>query len=490
AVERGPDAALTLDGEEIPLEDFVIPGFSISEKVSAPVVFAGWGIDSEEHNINDYDGIDVKGRIVLVRRFTPKDGVFEDAEIQQRLGDLRYKAFTAREHGALGLLVADLPIDAEDEEPPLLELRVDPKGNAGIPSAVIKRHWAEMMLNGGHHVSFTSDLTEHKQEISNIAGRLTAPQRLPGAVLLGAHYDHLGLGGQSSLAPGSNEPHNGADDNASGVAALLEAARVLASNQNKLSRDVVFVAFTGEEAGLLGSSQFTREPLPGTAPAGLVAMVNMDMVGRLRNNRVSILGSDSAEEWDEIVEPICNSLKISCQLGGDGYGPSDQMPFYTAGVPVLHLFTGAHEDYHKPSDDTALVNAAGGARVANLAASIALDLSKLDGLTYVTATAPPPAGDMRGYGASLGTIPDYTGSPDNRPGMLLSGVRPGGPADSAGLERGDRVIELDGREVRDIYDLMYILREKSPGEETTVIVERNGERIQKSVTFGESSRTR
>ena len=333
-------------------------------------------------------------------------------------------------------------------------------------------------------------MVEHTREVHNIVGRLTAPERLPGAVLLGAHYDHLGFGGQASLAPGLDEPHNGADDNASGTAALLEAARILSARRDELSRDVVFVAFTGEEAGLLGSSYFIRTPLPGTAPADLVAMLNMDMVGRLRNNRVSVLGSESAEEWDLIVKPICNALTLSCQLGGDGYGPSDQMPFYAAGVPVLHFFTGTHEDYHKPSDDSALINAAGGVRIANLVAELTTDLTALDGLTYRESEAPAPIGDIRGYGASLGTIPDYTGSSDNRPGMLLSGVRAGGPADEAGLQRGDRIIELAGREVRDIYDLMFVLREVRPGEESTVIIERAGEPIQFSVTFGASSRTR
>jgi Tol biopolymer transport system component len=489
-VERGPDTALTIDGDVVAIEDFVIPGFSATGEFSAPVVFAGWGIDSDEHNINDYDGIDAKGHIVLVRRYTPKDGVFEDGAVQRRLGDLRYKAFTAREHGAIGLLVADLPIEGNDEEPPLVRLQVDPLGGSGIAVAVLKRRWAKKIFRGKHHVSLTADLIEHKREIHNIVGRLTAPERLPGAVLLGAHYDHLGLGGQSSLAPGVNEPHNGADDNASGTAALLEAARVLSARKDELTRDVIFVAFTGEEAGLLGSSQLTREPPPGAAPEGLVAMLNMDMVGRLRNNRLSILGSDSAQEWDSVVEPICDEMRLGCQLGGDGYGPSDQMPFYAAGVPVLHFFTGAHKDYHKPSDDSALINAAGGVRIANLVAEIAIDLTALDGLTYQVADAPAPPGDMRGFGASLGTIPDYTGSPDNRPGMLLSGVRSGGPADVAGLQRGDRIVELAGREVRDIYDLMYILQEKKPGEESTVIVERNGEPIQRTVTFSESTRTR
>lgn len=488
AVERGPNAALTIAGELVPLDDFVIPGFSANGEISAPVVFAGWGIDSDEHGINDYEGVDAEGRIVLVRRYTPEHGVFEDEEVQRRLGDLRYKAFTAREHGAVGLLVADLPIEGDEEELPLPVLRVDPQGGAGVGVVVLKRSWAERLMTGDHQVGLTSELIERTRQIHNIVGRLTAPERLPGAVLLGAHYDHLGFGGEGSLAPESNEPHNGADDNASGTAALLEAAHVLSGRKDELNRDVIFVAFTGEEAGLLGSSHFTREPTPGAAPAGLVAMLNMDMVGRMRNNRVSVLGSQSAEEWDSVVEPICEALRLGCQLGGDGYGPSDQTPFYAAGVPVLHFFTGAHEEYHKPSDDAQLINAAGGVRVANLVAEIAVDLTVLDGLTYRETEAPAPSGDMRGYGASLGSIPDYTGSPDNRPGMLLAGVRSGGPAEQAGLKRGDRIIELVGREVRDIYDLMYILREVRPGEQGNVVFERDGESIGRTVTFSESVR--
>ena len=307
--------------------------------------------------------------------------------------------------------------------------------------------------------------------------------------MIGAHYDHLGFGGSGSLAPDSNEPHNGADDNASGTAALLAAARFLVSRADELKRDIVFVAFTAEENGLLGSSELARKPMPGTAPAGLVAMLNMDMVGRMRGNRLSILGSESAEEWDDILRPLCEELKVGCQLGGDGYGPSDQTPFYAAGVPVLHFFTGAHEDYHKPSDDTHLINAAGGARIAMLVADLAADLTSIEGLTYQESEAPAPQGDVRGYGASLGTIPDYTGAPDSKTGMLLAGVRAGGPADVAGLQRGDRVVELLGHEIRDIYDLMYVLREAKPGQEASVVVERGEERIKAMVTFGTSTRT-
>jgi Tol biopolymer transport system component len=487
-VSLGPDTAFTINGNVVSSDDFAVPGFSASGTVSADVVFADWGIVSEEHGINNYEGIDAEGKIVLVRRYTPEDGVFEDESLQRRFGDLRYKAFTAREQGAVGMLVADLPLTEDtEEEPPLPGLRVDAQGDAGIVIGVIKREWGERLLAADGSARLQVSLVERMSEAHNIVGRISASQRLAGSVLIGAHYDHLGRGGRDSLEPESNEPHNGADDNASGTAALLHTARALLQQRDRLQRDVLFVAFSGEETGLLGSTQMTREPPPGAAPEGLVAMLNMDMVGRLRNNRVSALGTESAAEWNDIIEPVCVELRLGCQLSGSGYGPSDQMPFYTAGVPVVHFFTGAHEDYHKPSDDAEFINAAGGLRVAELVAEVALDLTGHEGLTYLEAEAPEPVGDVRSYGASLGTIPDYTGSPDDRPGMLLSGVRAGGPADEAGLQRGDRIVELAEREVRDIYDLMYVLRVVRPGEESSVIFERNGERLERSVTFGQST---
>ncbi|MCZ6618842.1 MAG: M20/M25/M40 family metallo-hydrolase, partial [Gammaproteobacteria bacterium] len=498
-VAAGPATAMAVGVQTLPKDDFVTLGFSANGEITARVVFAEWGIVSNDHDIDDYAGLDVEGAIVLVRRFTPTAGAFTDEKLRNRLGALRYKAFTAREHGAVGLLIADLPVshgrddgqEKDEAEPPLPTLRVDTQGDAGIPVAVIKRAWARALLTENAVATLSVDLVEKTQRVSNIVGRISAGgQRLPGAVLLGAHYDHLGFGPEGSFAPESHEPHNGADDNASGTAALLEVARLLAGRRDELERDVVFVAFTAEESGLLGSTQITREPPPGAAPEALLAMLNMDMVGRLRNNQVAVLGSDSAAEWNALVEPLCDELKIGCQLGGDGYGPSDQTPFYAAGVPVLHFFTGAHEDYHKPTDDVSGINAEGGARIAELVANLAANLTRVDALTYQQVEAPPPRGDVRGYGASLGTIPDYTGAPDDQPGMVLAGIVAGGPADQAGLERGDRIVELAGHEVRDIYDLMYVLRDVKPGEAGTVVVQRGAQRLTRDVTFGRSRRTR
>ena len=235
-VERGPGTALALDGQPVPAEQFVVPGFSANGSVAAPVVFAGWGISSAEHEIDDYHGLDVAGRVVLVRRYTPKDGVFADEDVQRRLGGLRYKAFTARDYGAAALLVADLPLAGSGEdEPPLPELRVDVMGDSGIPVAVVSRAWAEKLLDGEHRVELTAELIEHTRPVHNILGRLNAGgERRPGVVVIGAHYDHLGHGGENSLAPDSTEVHNGADDNASGTAALLAAARELVARRGEL----------------------------------------------------------------------------------------------------------------------------------------------------------------------------------------------------------------------------------------------------------------
>jgi membrane-associated protease RseP (regulator of RpoE activity) len=219
----------------------------------------------------------------------------------------------------------------------------------------------------------------------------------------------------------------------------------------------------------------------------IVAMLNMDMVGRLRGNQVTVLGGESAAEWQKSVPPQCDQAGVQCTLSGDGYGPSDHSPFYAAGVPVLHFFTGAHEDYHKPSDDADKINAAGGARIATLVAGIAETLADEPGkLTYKSAPSPAPRGDSRSYGASLGTVPDYAG--DGRPGVLIAGVRAGSAAETAGIKRGDLLVELSGKEIRDIHDFMYVLQRAKPGEKTNAVVVRNGKRVTVEATFGTSRR--
>lgn len=492
AVEVRPRTAVSLDGKPLAREDVRPLAFSANAEVSGEVVAAGYGITSSELGIDDYKDVDAQGKIVVVRRFVPAGGPFEKKEAEQRYGDLRYKAFNAREHGAVGLIVVDLPEGengASQPESPLPALTVSSVvgsgGDAGIPAVALKREAGARLFEGSHRAILKIDLEHRTRPAVNVVGvvRAGAADRLPGAVLVGAHYDHLGKGGASSFEPDSREIHNGADDNASGTAALLEVARELAGQRDRLRRDVWLVAFSGEEVGVLGSTAFTRHPPEGLRTADLVAMLNMDMVGRLRGNLVTVLGGESAEEWKEIVKPACDRALLGCSLSGDGYGPSDHSPFYAAGVPVLHFFTGVHSDYHKPSDDTPAINAAGGARIAGLVAGLARELADRPGkLSYKNAPAPVTTGDSRSFGASLGTVPDYAG--DGRPGVLLAGVRPGSAAEKAGLRRGDLLVELAGTPVRDINDMMFVLRKVKPGEKATAVVEREGGRVTVEVTFG------
>jgi Tol biopolymer transport system component len=491
-------AEVTLDGEAVARAELEPAAFSASTRVEADVVAAGYGITAPELNLDDYKGIDAKGKIVVVRRFVPPAATGEANE--RRYGDFRYKAWNAREHGAVGLIVVDAPLvaakDGETEqmpgEAPLPALRLDnglslANSDAGIPVVTLSRAVGSPLFQGSHRASIAVELVHRSVPAVNVVGviRAGAGDRLPGAVLVGAHYDHIGMGGASSLSPDAHEPHNGADDNASGTAAVLEVGRLLAARRAELRRDVYLVAFSGEELGVLGSTAFTRHPPGNLRMQDLVAMLNMDMVGRLRGNALSVLGADSAEEWRDLVNPACEAEGLACTLGGDGYGPSDQYPFYAAGVPVLHFFTGVHEDYHKPTDDADKINAEGGVRVAALVAHVAEELSDRPArLAYRNLPAPMPRGDARSMGASLGTVPDYAG--DGRPGVLLSGVRAGSPAEVAGIRRGDLLVELAGTQIRDINDFMYVLRRAKPGEAATAVVVRDGQRVALDVTFGVS----
>jgi hypothetical protein len=502
AVDVGPATEVSLDGRPVAGADFRPASFSSSGTVEGEVVAAGYGITAPElgtQGMDDYKDVDAQGKIAVVRRFVPAGAPFDQPGAERRYSELRYKAWNAREHGARALIVVDLPAapgkDGEiPAEAPLPSLQGVPEGDAGIPVVVLSRAVGAALLAGGrspHRASLRIDLKRRSEPAANVVGVLRAgsPDRLPGAALVGAHYDHLGLGGAGSLAPDSRAPHNGADDNASGTAALLEVARRLAAQRSQLRRDVWFVAFSGEESGVLGSTAFTRQPPAGLAMKDLVAMLNMDMVGRLREDRLTIFGTESAEGLEGLVLPACERARLSCVVNGDGYGPSDHSPFYAAGVPVLHFFTGTHGDYHKPSDDAGTINAPGGARVAGLVGDLAAELAgRPERLAYKSAPAPAPQGDVRSYGASLGTIPDYAG--DGRPGVLLAGVRPGSAAEKAGMQRGDLLVELGGKPIRDIHDFMFVLQSAKPGDKTQAVVLRGEARLAVEVVYGSSSRLR
>lgn len=322
-------------------------------------------------------------------------------------------------------------------------------------------------------------------EAFNVVGRLSAgDDALPGTVVIGAHYDHLGYGGMGSLAPDVREIHNGADDNASGTMALIEVARGLSEQRERLLRDVVFVAFSAEERGLIGSSMFVHAPPAGLRMDEVVAMLNMDMVGRLGDDRLQVLGGESAEEWTALVGPMCEERQLECVIDGDGFGSSDHASFFAADVPVLHFFTGAHSEYHRPSDDAELVDAAGAVRIVHLIEALADTLARRAAPLTLVRSSEPPARQMLSGGARLGTIPDYAGPTDGRSGLLLSAVRTDSPAERGGLQRGDLIVAIDDRPIGGIEDFMTVLSEASPGEQAIVRVDRDGQTLELEVTYG------
>lgn len=480
-VRRGGDTAVAIDGKPVAADQLTPLAVSKSGRASAGIVAVGWGIVDAEAKLDEYKGKNVRGKIALVHRFVPPGAKLEPRDAN-RLGDLRYKAFVAKNHGAVALLVVD---DGEpgNEEAPLPALSVA-EGEAQIPIVVLTRKAAESLRTGSHSAKITVALEPVRTRTANLVGAIRAGgQKLPGVVVVGAHLDHLGMGGQHALDPKVRAVHNGADDNASGVAALLEVARTLSAQRGELRRDVYLVAFSGEEMGTLGSNYYVKNP-PTKEP--IVAMINMDMVGRMKMNKLHVNGGDSAKEWKDLMGPICTVAKVDCTIGGSGYGPSDHMPFYIAGVPVVFLFTGSHREYHTASDDADKINAAGGARVAMIAAETTRAVANRDArLSYVK--APPETllgGDVRRRGASLGTVPSYSEEPNQPKGVVLSDVVPEGPAAKAGLRGGDRIIHIGTTEVGSVADLMFVLEREKPGAQATITFVREGKTQTATVTFG------
>jgi hypothetical protein len=500
-IKRGAKTSLSIDGAAVAATDFSPMPFSGQKPIAGTIVNVDWGIVDAEAKRDDYKGKDVKGKIVLVHRFAPvadpkgdpKDPKV-DPLVAAGLGDLRKKAFSAKQKGALAVIVVD-DGDLKQDEAALPELVPGGIGevngaasDAGIPIIVVKRNVAAQLAQlakGAHKAAITVELQAIKSPTSNVIGVIHAgaATKQPGVIVLGAHLDHLGLGGGSNaLDPKVHAVHNGADDNASGVAALLQAAKLLSARRGELQRDVYVIAFSGEEAGDLGSDFYVKHLKD---PKQVTAMINMDMVGRMRANHLAINGGDSAKEWKELATPACAAAGVECTIGGSGYGPSDHMSFYVAGVPVVFMFTGNHLDYHTATDDADKINAAGGSRVALIAADLAARVANhAGGLTYVKAAPEHTFGDVRHVGASLGTVPSYSEDPHQLPGVTLSDVVPEGAAAKAGLKGGDRIIKVGEVEIRGIEDLMFVLQGAKPGAATKLTFVRANKQQSVDATFG------
>jgi Zn-dependent M28 family amino/carboxypeptidase len=332
-------------------------------------------------------------------------------------------------------------------------------------------------------MSVQADVHPTTAEARNVVAVLRGsdPRLRDEYVIVGAHFDHLGWGGEGSLDPDAEAVHNGADDNASGTAGLLDIAERLSRGPSP-GRSVLFLAFTGEEKGLWGSAHFVANPTLDLSSA--VAMLNLDMVGRLVDNTVTVFGTGTAEEWVALANEVDRTLDEPLELAfsPDGYGPSDHASFTAAGIPVLHFFTNTHADYHRPSDDWDKIDGSGIARIAELATGIVRRLAGAGETTAMALTpvqqdrpAPPSAGQSsRGYGPYFGSIPDMT---PRDYGLRLTGVREGSPAAKAGLQAGDVVVEFDGKPIADIYAYTYALRDRKPGDVVKVVVDRDGKRV-------------
>ncbi len=498
----GPGNALVLAGKEAALgKDFLPLGFSDDGRLEAEVVFAGYGITAPELGYDDYAGLDVKGKVVLVAQDFPRErderSPFRDPR-SFRHAEWRTKAINAREHGAAALLgVRDgWAHEGPDELPPW---RGQVSSRAGIlavrtTEALLKRAGIDVRAlaaaseaDGRPHsraigvrASLVTAVVHERAATSNVAAVLPGrdPRIAGECVVVGAHWDHLGRGGDASLAPEQvGQVHPGADDNASGVAALLEIARGFAAG-GPARRTVLFVAFGAEEVGVLGSAQLVKSP-PARCPVDkMQLMVNLDMVGRPRG-RVYVDGGGTAKGLRATLEALAGQrprFPLALAFGGDGYGPSDNTSFYARGVPVLSFFTGAHADYHRPSDTADKIDPAGLVAVARLAYRAAREAGERDArLEVVRASSrPPERHGERGYGTYLGAIPDF--AERSEPGVLLTGVRPASPAERVGIREGDVLVRLGATSVKNLQDLAFALRSHRPGDEVEAEWLRGGER--------------
>ena len=453
-------------------EDWMPLGISPNQTLHlTAVVNAGYGITANELNYNDYKGTYSKTQVAVIRTGTP-DGDNPHGRFTTA-GQLRFKVAAAQSAGVGALLITSDEDDLKND--PLASLSYDNAGLAGIPVAVISKQAAEKLANA-KDVTLTTDVVRAEVPAFNVIGVLEGsdPILKKENIIIGAHYDHLGRGGEGSLASKPGEIHHGADDNASGTAGLIELARLFSVQRPKLKRTLIFIAFGGEEEGLLGSNYYVNHPL---APlTNTVGMINMDMIGRMKDRKLIIGGVGTAKEWRGMIEP---EKSFALTLNEDGVGPSDHSSFYLKQVPVLFFWTGTHNDYHKPSDTWDKINYTDEAKILGFVARIVRDIDGADKrLTYTTAKSDPTqrASSFRVY---LGTIPNYA---DSNEGMLLDGVREDSPAAKAGLKAGDRIVKIGNRDVKNVYDYTYALGEMKAGQEYVFEVVRGSERLTLRVT--------
>lgn len=512
------------DGKSVKLEvgkDFSPLSNQGADAFRGPVVFAGYGITADELKYDDYKGIDVAGKVVLILRREPQQADEKspfNGKNDSPHASLISKAQNAWTHKAAAVLVVNDPYTVNKPTTDLLVasnyLGVD--ASLPLPMAHVSQKVAEQLIAGTKLQSlkdaeakidkslaclsqpldgwiadgrFTFQRVE--AGLSNVVGVLEgAGPAANETVVIGAHYDHLGYGGRGSLAGGQRAIHNGADDNASGTSALIELARRYASRSQPPSRRLVFIAFSAEEVGLRGSQHYVRQqplyPLKET-----IAMLNFDMVGRLASDTLTVFGVQTAKEFEPLVDRLAEVHRFKLKKIAGGNGPSDHASFYRADIPVLHFYTGGHLDYHRPSDDVDKINLAGIRRVADYSEQILdaiLAQPARPQFVKVKDSDPHEGLDMpRGEMAYLGTVPDYN---DDDKGVLLNDVRADSPAQKAGLQKGDLIVDIAGMPIQNARGLSFALRKHKPDQTIDITVLRGGEKKVFKVTLGRSTRSR
>jgi hypothetical protein len=484
--------------------------FSDTGQATGAVVFAGYGLvvpEAQNFGYDSYAGLDVKDKIVVVLRYFPEDADQKTRAILARYADLRYKAQAARQRGAKGMLVVTGPRSPNAGE--VVPMSFDTAiAGSGLVAASVRGTVAEPIFtaagkklddvqkeldSGNPHVAgfaipgitvtLNANVIRQQQTGNNVVAYLPASGSVSGIskpwVAVGAHYDHLGRGTTGGSLAGkdeANQIHHGADDNASGTATVLAIGEALSRQPRK--RNLLLAFWSGEELGLLGSNAFvTRPPVPLDQ---LAAYLNFDMVGRVSDNKLTVQATGTSAMWPKLLEQANVAAGFDLVLQEDPYQPTDVGSFNTASVACLTFFTGAHQEYHKPSDTADKINYEDLDRVAAFAAAIVkrlLDTEQVPQFTKVEQKT--DTGGRAGLRLFTGTIPDYA---SDVKGLLLGGVIGGGPAEQAGLAKGDVIVEIASQSITNIYDYTYALELLKIGQPAKVIYLRGGERKETMLT--------
>jgi len=488
-------------------QDFVPFSFSSSGEATAPLVFVGYGASAGEFDYDDYDKIDVKDKIVLMLRYEPPGFAAKSGNngLTQH-SQLITKAINARNHGAKAVILVNGNLSGGDEDLLTHFGTTSGPANSGILLVQVKNaiagKWlqaagkslpeiqaqinsssrpASFSLPDNLRLAVQVNIVNTQAKVNNVLAYL--PGQTDEYIIVGAHYDHLGRGNLDSLAPAQvGQIHPGADDNASGTAGVLELARRFAPMKGQLRRGILFASFAGEELGLLGSAEWVKEP---TRPLDkAVAMLNMDMIGRIKDDKVYIGGAGTGSTFQQWLDQAQKKSSFKIEYSPGGYSSSDHMSFVTKRVPALFFFSGLHSDYHKPSDTWDKINADAAVRLLDLVADVAQQIASApDKPSFVTVVENKPvsaSGGGGGYGPYFGSIPDF-GQVEN--GVKFSDVRPGSPAAKAGLKAGDVLVQFGDKPIKNLYDFTDALRRSKVGDVVEVKVVRGDQTITATVTL-------